>query len=155
MRMAYLVAQKSHDPRTKIGSVLVRDKAVVATGYNSFPRRIKDSPERYADRELKLKIVAHSEANTILTSARFGIRTEGTTLYTFGHPCHGCSVSIIQGGVCEVVTHKQWPDLAWNPDWLKSFEIASSLLKEAQIPVRIFDKVLGITGLLNGKEISV
>ena len=155
MRMAYLVAQKSHDPKTKIGSVLVRDNAIIATGYNSFPRKINDSPERYADRELKRKMVAHSEANTILTSARFGICTEGSTLYTFGQPCHGCAIHLIQGGVSKIIVHEQWPNMSMHPSWQESFKLSSIMFEEAGIPIIPFNKVLGLTGFIDGKEIEV
>jgi dCMP deaminase len=155
LRLAYLVAQRSRDPKTRIGSVLTRDNAIIATGYNSFPRLVQDLPERYENRELKRQMVSHSEENTILTSARLGVKTEGTTIFTFGHPCHICAKALIQGGVTHVVLHKQWPNMSFHPSWHQSFELADLLFKEAAVNVRFFDKVLGVKGLLDGKEIEV
>src|SRR3990167_9559339 len=111
IRLCYLIAQRSHDPKTKIGSVLVRDKNIISTGYNSFPRKVLDLPERYNNRDLKRKIVNNSEENTILTCARLGISTNNTILYTFGCPCISCCKILLQGGVIEIVTHAQWPNL--------------------------------------------
>jgi len=154
-RLAYVVAQKSHDPKTRIGSILVRDKNVISTGYNSFPRLVNDSAERYNNRDLKRKIVCHSEENTILTSARLGINTSNTTLFTFGFPCCNCMKILIQGGVSDLVTHKQWPNLIHSPEWIESIELSRILANEAGINIRIFDKVLGTQGLLDGKVINV
>ena len=155
MRMCYLIAQKSHDPKTRIGSVLVRDRNIIATGYNSFPRNIKDLPERYNDRELKRKIINHSEENTILTSARLGINTSNTTLYTFGIPCVSCCKILLQGSVIEIVTHNQWPNLIHNQEWVESIKLSKMLIDEAGVKHRIFDKVLNLQGFLDGKIINV
>jgi len=155
MRMAYLAAQKSHDPKTKIGSILVKNNIPVMTGYNSFPRGVLDSKERYENRELKRKLVAHSEANTVYLSARVGVSTEGCTLYTLGQPCHGCAIPIIQGGIKEIVVHEQWPNMSMHPSWLESFELSTIMFAEANIPIRVFNKKLGLIGFMDGKEVSV
>ncbi len=66
MRTVYLVAQKSKDPRTKIGSVLVKDNIIISTGFNGFPIGVLDKQERYLNREQKLRYVSHSESNSVL-----------------------------------------------------------------------------------------
>ena len=155
MRMAYLVSFKSRDPKTKIGSVLVREKNVIATGYNSFPRKVLDLQERYANRDLKLKMTNHSEENTILTSARLGINTSNSILYTFGIPCHVCSKAIIQGSISEIVIHAQWPNLTHSDAWIESIKLGKTMLNEAAINIRVFDKKLNLKGWMDGKEIDV
>lgn len=155
MRLAYLVAYKSHDTKTRIGSVLVRGRNIIATGYNNFPAGVVDSEERYNNRELKRKIVSHSEENTITVSAKLGISTNNTSLYTFGVPCVSCSKILIQGGVKKIVTHKQWPNLTHSPEWIESINLSKIILVEAGITLREFDKVLGLKGFLDGKEIDI
>lgn len=155
MRMCYLVAHKSHDPKTKIGSVLVREKNIIATGYNSFPRGVKDLSERYDNRDLKRKIVCHSEENVVLTSARLGINTSETTLYTFGIPCVSCCKILIQGGIKEIVTHYQWPNLTHSKEWVDSINLSNILINEVGIKHRIFNKILGLTGWLDGNIVNV
>lgn len=155
MRMCYLIAQKSIDPKTKIGSVLTRSKNIISTGYNSFPRKVLDLPERYNNRELKRKMVSHSEENTILTSARLGVNTSGTTLYTLSYPCHICCKALIQGSVERVVIHKQWPGFNHTKEWVESIDLAKIMFKEAGIEVIRYDKILSLEGFLDGNIIKV
>lgn len=98
LKMAELVAQKSKDPSTKTGAVIVAaDRTVMSTGYNGFARGVNDDPERYANRELKYKIVCHCELNAIILAKR---DLNGCTLYT--HPfmsCSNCAKYVIQAGI--------------------------------------------------------
>ena len=153
MRFVYLAADKSKDPRTKIGAVLVRDKHIISTGYNGFPIGVNDTAERYDDREVKYKYVAHAEDNAVLSAARFGISTLGSTLYTQGIPCNECCKSVIQGGIKEVVVHKQWP--ATSPKWKEAAAISSIMLKEAGIKVRWLNKSLNVFAFSDGNVVLI
>lgn len=155
MRDVYNIASKSKDPKTKIGAILVKDNIPVISCFNGFPQRIKDLKERYENRDLKRKMVAHAEENTILLSAKFGKSTNGATCYTQGIPCSHCAITLIQGGITEIVTHAQWPNLVHSPEWVESIELSKSMLLEAAIKLRIFDKKLGLVGFLDGKIINV
>jgi len=155
MEHTYLAARKSRDPKTKIGAVLVKDKKIISTGFNGFPIGVEDLDERYQDRITKHDFVAHAESNCILTAARFGISTCGSTLYTQGIACNECCKAVIQGGVKELVVHKQWPNLVHNENWVKSINISKIMFKEAGVEIRILDKVLGVKGYLDGKIIEV
>lgn len=155
MRFVYLISKKSKDPRTKIGAVLVKDKHIISTGFNGFPIGVKDIPERYNDRETKYAFVVHAEDNAILSAARFGISTIDTILYTQGIPCNECCKSVIQGGIKEVVIHKQWPEGMHGEKWVKASKITTLMLKEANIPIRVFDGVLDTKGVLDEKFIAV
>lgn len=154
MQMVYLISTKSRDPRTKIGAVLVKDKRVISMGYNGFPGGVDDLDERYNNRDAKYKFIVHSEDNCILTASRFGISTIGTTLYTNGIPCCECSKSIIQGGIAEIVIHKQWPDMK-HSNWIESTNISKIMLAEAGVNIRIFDNILGLKSILDGNIIEV
>lgn len=150
MRMVYLISTKSRDPRTKIGAVLVKDKRVISMGYNGFPGGVNDLVERYNDRDTKYRFIVHAEDNTILTASRFGISTVGTILYTNGVPCCECAKSIIQGGIKEIVVHRQWPDMKHSV-WIESTKISRMMLDESGVNIRIFDKVLNISSFLDGE----
>jgi dCMP deaminase len=65
--LAAVVASWSRDPSTKVGAVIVRpDKTIASVGYNGFPRQMRDTPERYADREEKYSRIIHAEVNALL-----------------------------------------------------------------------------------------
>jgi dCMP deaminase len=155
MKQVYLAAERSKDPRTKIGAVLVREKNVIGTGYNGFARKVNDSPDRYNDKPTKYKFVVHAEDNAILTCARLGIPTLGSVLYTNGIPCRECCKSVIQGGITEIVVHKQWPNLTHSQAWVDSIKDSTTMLGEADITIRWLDSVLNMVGYLDGKIIRV
>ena len=149
MKQVYLAAEKSKDPSTKIGAVLVRDNHIISTGFNGFPIGVLDKKNRYADREVKYDLVVHAEDNSVLSAARFGISTLGTILYTQGVPCNECAKSVIQGGIKKIVVHKQWS--MGHSRWKDSCLISERMFKEAKIPIVYLDAKLNVVGYRNGK----
>lgn len=127
MGLARAVRDGANCLGSQVGAVLVRDNRVVSTGFNGTPSgfpnctdggcvRCRDSdrhtrghgdlaadPEHTAGRGLDRCICVHAEQNAFLTAARFGTRTEGTTLYTTLSPCFGCLKEAVQAGVVRVV----------------------------------------------------
>jgi len=150
MKQAYLVAEKSKDPSTKIGSVIVKDNHIISSGFNGFPIGVNDTQERYNDREAKYKFVVHSEANAVLSAARFGTATIGTTLYTQALPCHDCAKCIIQGGIRNIVVHKKWPQMS-HSNWVESMKISGIMLHESGVEIKYLDEYLNVLAYLNGK----
>jgi dCMP deaminase len=106
LQLAEHIAGWSRDPSTKVGSILIRNtNEIVGLGYNGFPRGVQDTEERYINRDLKYKLVCHSELNSILMA---GERAKGSTLYvwpSFMLPpvCNECCKVAIQAGVSEIV----------------------------------------------------
>lgn len=103
--MAKLIAQRSKDPSTQAGAVIVnKNKIIVGLGYNGFPRGIKDeelSWEREGNfLDTKYAYVVHAEENAIYNA---NTSTEGCTLYTTLFPCNECAKTIIQNGIKEIV----------------------------------------------------
>ena len=158
MKHVYLCAERSKDPRTKIGAVLVKDKRIISGGYNGFPIGVLDLSDRYNDRETKYKFIVHAEHNCVLTAAKLGISTLNTTLFSQGIPCCDCSKSLIQGGVKEIVVHKQWQEYErqfnWKK-WIDSSKISEIMFNETGIKIRILDSKLNMSGYLDGKIISI
>ena len=135
-RMAFEVASWSKDPGTKVGAVLVNDRRIIATGYNGFPQGIKDLVERYENRETKLSLTVHAEANAILNAAKNGATTAGTTLYTTFPPCVHCATSIVQAGIWRIVS----PPIASAPlRWHQSFSMGRDVLREGGVEVDYYD----------------
>ena len=154
MKQVYLAAERSKDPRTKIGAVLVKEKNIISTGYNGFARKVLDLSERYNDRETKYMFVVHAEDNAILSCARLGVSTIGSVLYTQALPCNECMKSIVQGGVTKIVIHKQWPVMT-HSKWAASKDITNIMLKETGIQMEVLDAKLDMVGYLDGNIISV
>jgi len=154
MKQAYLVAEKSKDPSTKIGSVIVKDNHIISSGFNGFPIGVYDSPTRYNDRETKYKFVVHSEANAVLSAARFGISTSGTTIYTQAIPCHDCAKAVIQGGVKKVVVHTKWPRMS-HSKWEDSMKISIEMFTESGIEIGYLNDSLNVLAYLDGKTYLV
>ncbi len=159
MTMAHLVAMKSRDPSTKVGAVIVGpDNEVRATGYNGLPRGVKDTEERYLDREYKYMACNHAEENAILHCARVGVSAKGCILYTPWIPCSRCAKSILQAGIIEVIYDDNFPGnlIEKQRGWAKSIEISKELMLEAGVKLRAFSgKLLKINMLYHEKSYPI
>jgi dCMP deaminase len=151
----YRIAERSKDPRTKIGAVLVNPKTqnAFSRGYNGFPRKVKDFLSRW-EKPKKYDYVVHAEANAIFNSARMGIATEGSILYTQGIPCKDCSQAIINSGISKVYVHKQW-QIHEGEWWAGKDKLSLEMFTEAGIEVFSHDIILGLKGYLDNKIIDV
>ena len=130
--MAEEVSLWSRDPGTKVGCVLAYNKRILSVGYNGFPANLSDSLHLYEDREYKLAVTVHAEANAILNAAKNGARTEGCTAYVTFPPCSQCAAALIQAGVTQVIC----PDPKLAPErWRKSFKLGNDLLYQAGVKV--------------------
>jgi len=131
LKLAKEVSFWSKDPSTQIGCIAVNDKGqILATGYNGFPKNIKDSRDRYENKELKYKYIVHGEMNTIYNATHNGVSLDGATMYVTGLPtCSDCAKGIIQVGVKRVVMEKiDIPD-----HWKDSWNLTKSLFNEAGV----------------------
>jgi dCMP deaminase len=157
MTMAYLVAMKSKDPSTKVGSVVIGpDKEIRATGYNGLPRNLADLHERY-EKPLKLFLINHAEENAILHASRVGVSIKDCTIYVPWFPCSLCAKSIIQSGINQVVYHTKWPgNQSKESSWAESMHISREILQEAGVIVRAFDgDLIPISAFYDGTEVGV
>ncbi len=104
LEMATLVASWSKDPSTKVGAIAVRNRTVIAQGYNGFPKGMSDEQFRYEQKVLKYKMIVHAEMNLIYNAADNGVSLRGSTVYAVGLPvCSDCAKGLIQVGVERVV----------------------------------------------------
>ena len=105
---------------------------MIATGYNGFPKNLSDSLDLYNNRDFKLAVTIHAEANALFNAARNGSFTEGATAYVTFPPCSQCASALVQAGVTVVVC----PDPKLAPErWRASFLTASDLMYETGITV--------------------
>ena len=130
LELADTIRQWSKDPSRKIGAIAVRDRKILATGYNGFPKGIEDTAERYNNREIKYQYVVHAEMNCIYNAAENGISLKDSTLYIYGLPvCGDCALGIIQAGVSRVVAISGSTPDRWKEAIDKTYEI----FKEAEV----------------------
>ena len=101
MTMALTVAQRSIDPSTKHGCIIVDNKnRLISIGYNSFPRQCIEGslpltrPEKYM-------AIIHSETNAIINAGDRDL--EGSTVYVTGHPCVNCFGNMLNAGVAKII----------------------------------------------------
>jgi dCMP deaminase len=128
--VAQLIASWSRDPSTAVGAVAVRDRRILATGYNGLPMGVKDTDERLLQRDLKYQMIAHAEANCITHAANAGVSLAGATIYVWPfHPCSNCAGLLINSGIKRVVIEQ-----AEIPErWKSNFELAKLMLDEAGV----------------------
>lgn len=132
IEMARLASLRSKDPSTQVGSVIVKDKQQLSTGYNGLPRNVNDDKiERYK-RPLKYSWMVHGEENAILNAARQGISCNGATLYvTPIYPCSRCAAAIVQAGIIKVVVDEKYN----NPRYAEDKKIAEDIMKTAGVEI--------------------
>ncbi len=105
MRIAHVMADRSKDPSTQAGAVVVNpDQVVVGLGYNGFPRGCSDDELPWSREggflETKYAYVCHAEENAIYNS---NAKTNGCKIYCTLFPCNECTKTIIQNGITEVI----------------------------------------------------
>ncbi len=103
MNLAVQAATRSTCPRKSVGAVIVRDKAVLATGYNGSIRGLPHCAEVGCLMENGHCVrTVHAEANAILQAARHGVRIEGAEIYVTASPCWDCFKLIANAGIRRV-----------------------------------------------------
>ena len=119
MGFAKLAATRSTCMRRQVGAVIVRDRRVVATGYNGAPSGVRHCLDTGCLRE-SMKIPSgerhelcrglHAEQNAIIQAALHGVSTQGGTLYCTHLPCLICAKMLINAGIRDVVIESGYPD---------------------------------------------
>jgi dCMP deaminase len=136
MRIAAEVASRTTCSRRAVGAVLVKDKRILATGYNGVPSGIEHCLSRGCLRE-QLGIPSgqqhelcrglHAEQNAIIQAARYGTIIAGSICYCTTQPCIICAKMLINAGISEIVYQHPYPD-----------ELTMEMLEESGMKVRIF-----------------
>jgi dCMP deaminase len=131
------VAARSKDPNTQIGCVIVGPAHEIrSTGYNSFPRGIRDEIPERRTRPAKYLWMEHAERNAIYNSARAGTSTEGCTIYVDIMPCMDCARAIVQAGIREVVISRERMAAYSSAQYNEHFRDVEILFGEAGVSIR-------------------
>lgn len=118
MNIAKQVGTRGTCDRGRVGCVIVKDKKIISTGYVGSPAGVQHCDEvghemhtvDYGNGDVHRHCVrtAHAETNAIVQAARFGISTEGGTLYCMMVPCYTCAKNIINAGIKRIVCEKDY-----------------------------------------------
>lgn len=134
--LAKHIASWSKDPSTQTGAVIAdANRRIISVGYNGLPKGVKDLPERYNNRELKLSIIVHCERSAIIFAKR---DLSNCILYTWPFmSCAACAGMVIQADI----THCIAPSIPEDKKarWAKDMELASTLFDEAGVKLTILD----------------
>ena len=130
MAQSHLLSLRSTCSRLSVGATIVKDKRIIAGGYNGSIK----GDEHCID--VGCKVVEghcvrtiHAEINAILQCSKFGVGTEGATIYVTHFPCLNCTKSIIQAGIKEICYANDY----------RNNEYARELLEKSGIIVRKVD----------------
>ena len=131
MEIAQVVAKKSYCVKRKVGAVLVRQKRILALGFDDTPRHIKHCNENGCpgcNKEgLQMQCLCnHAEENVIVQAAYHGVSTQDATVYTTDSPCLRCTQILINAGIKELVFNEESP----------LNEMTYALLKEANVSLK-------------------
>jgi len=104
MSIAAQVATRSTCDRKHVGAVIVREKMILATGYNGSLRGLEHCDDvGHLMQDGHCVRTVHAEANAIVQAARNGVRSEGASIYVTASPCFACFKLIANAGIERIV----------------------------------------------------
>lgn len=133
MDITELVAKRSTCTRRAVGAVLVKDKQVLATGYNGAPSGVTHCADTGCLREQmnipsgerhELCRGVHAEQNAIVQAALYGVSIKDSTLFCTNLPCSICAKMLINAGIKTIYYKSGYADT-----------ISEEMMKEAKIEV--------------------
>lgn len=138
MQMAELTAKRSTCLRRQVGAIIVKDKHIIATGYNGAPKGLPHCEDLGGCYREKLGVPSgqrhelcralHAEQNAIIQVATLGQSIEGGTIYVTHQPCVICAKMIINAGIKRIVVRNGYPD-----------ELAQSMIDDADLKIEMLE----------------
>ncbi|MGW8320550.1 MAG: deoxycytidylate deaminase [Thermodesulfobacteriota bacterium] len=119
LKMAQLASTRSTCIRRHVGAVLVKEKKILATGYNGVPSGIshctdvgclRDEEQIPSGQRHELCRGLHAEQNAILQAAYHGVSIQGSVLFCTNFPCVICSKMLINAGIRQIFYLEGYPD---------------------------------------------
>ena len=119
LKVAAVVAERSTCRRHNVGAVAVRDKHILATGYNGAPAGhpdclelgcLRDEKEIPSGERHEICRAIHAEQNVIIQAALHGVSLEGCTVYCTHTPCVLCAKMLINARIARFVSFGKYND---------------------------------------------
>ncbi len=140
MQIAHLVKTRATCPRRQVGAVIVRERRMLATGYNGAPKGLRHCPENGPSNDWPIGCMRaghcirslHAEQNALLQAAMLGIACDGATMYVTCQPCNTCAKMLVNAGIEKLIYDGDYPD-----------EFSIEIFRESKLEVfRIVDEGL-------------
>ena len=119
LEMAHLVAKRTTCLRRGVGAVIVKDKRMIATGYNGVASGMEHCDVvgcLRADMKIpsgespELCRALHAEQNALLQAAKMGISVDKAVIYSTTTPCIICAKMLVGAGIKKIYTNLDYPD---------------------------------------------
>ncbi len=131
MAQSHLLALRSTCTRLMVGATIVREKRIIAGGYNgSVSGSVHCIDEGCYVIDGHCVRTVHAEANALLQCAKFGVPTEGSEMYVTHFPCLQCCKQIIQSGIKTVYYAEDYKN---HPYAIELFEDAGVQTKKVEL----------------------
>ena len=133
MEITKVVAKRSTCIRRKVGAILVRDKQILATGYNGSPKNLEHCQSKGCLRQ-ELNIpsgqrheicrAVHAEQNAVIQAAVNGVSIKNAVLYCTNFPCSICAKILVNAEIKKIYIADDYQD-----------DLSKQILQEAGIDV--------------------
>ncbi|QHS22825.1 ComE operon protein 2 [Virgibacillus sp. MSP4-1] len=157
MAQSHLLALRSTCERLAVGATIVRDKRIIAGGYNgSVTGSVHCIDEGCYVIDGHCVRTVHAEVNALLQCAKFGVPTEGAELYVTHFPCLQCSKAIIQGGIKRLFYATDYHNHAYALELFKEagVEVKKVELEYLNIDTKAQEKMKFLSRMLDKLETS-
>jgi len=152
MAQSHLLALRSTCTRLAVGATIVRDKRIIAGGYNgSIAGGVHCIDEGCYVIDNHCVRTIHAEMNAILQCAKFGVPTEGAEIYVTHFPCLQCCKAIIQAGIKRVYYANDYKNHSYAIELFEQsgVEVEQVVLKETSLDIKSQEKWRFIQKILN------
>jgi len=119
LKIASVVAERATCRRHHMGAIAVRDKHILATGFNGAPAGLKDCLELGCLRDeqgipsgerVEICRGIHAEQNVIIQSSLHGVSLEGSTIYCTHTPCVLCAKMLVNARIKRFISFGRYSD---------------------------------------------
>ncbi|MCU9613943.1 ComE operon protein 2 [Caldibacillus lycopersici] len=138
MAQSHILSLRSTCTRLMVGATIVRDKRVIAGGYNGSIAGGDHCMEKgcYVIENHCVRTI-HAEMNAVIQCAKFGVPTENAEIYVTHFPCLQCTKGIIQSGIRAIYYAEDYKN---HPYALELLEQANIKVQKVPFPKDLFDE---------------
>ena len=130
MTIAHMIARMSSCDRAHVGAVIVRDRRLIAEGYNGAPAGVDnclDVGHLMVDNHCVR--TCHAEINAIAQCARLGTACEGAVMYVTHFPCLSCMKAMINSGISSILYAEDYRASELVKDFAREAGVSFSRLR--------------------------